>query len=150
MRVRLCPIGSISNPFIDSVPDGWETVPSRIILDEKWLPALDGIGAFSHLFILFWLSRIPQRSIQLQVHPQGRQDLPLVGMLATRTPYRPNPIGLQVVELLSVEHSVLTVRGLDALDGSPVVDIKPYLPRGDAIPQARTPDWLQKLWSQRP
>ena len=73
--------------------------------------------------------------------------MPLVGALATRTPRRPNPIGVTTVELLGREGNVLTVLGLDAYDGTPVLDVKPYLARGDLIPEPVIPEWLQQLWA---
>jgi len=149
VEIRLQPIGSVDNQFLERIPEGWETALTQIVIDPQWLPALYGIEQFSHLIVLFWLDRIPEQGIELQVHPENRQDVPLVGLFATRTPYRPNRIGLQVVELVSRQASILSVRGLDALHGSPVVDIKPYLPRGDCVPAARTPAWLDKLWAER-
>jgi tRNA (adenine37-N6)-methyltransferase len=80
----------------------------------------------------------------LKIHPRGRTDMPLVGLYATRTNLRPNQIGLTVVELLKVEGSTLTVRGLDAYDGSPVLDVKPY-DSWDSKPDARVPEWRNKL-----
>ncbi|MGQ9493761.1 MAG: tRNA (N6-threonylcarbamoyladenosine(37)-N6)-methyltransferase TrmO [Anaerolineae bacterium] len=148
MYAQFEPIGVIKNQFLDHVSDGWESALHQIILAEKWTPALDGIEEFSHLYILFWLHAI-KGEVSLHVHPENRQDLPAVGLFATRTPYRPNPIGLQVVELISHEENVLTVRGLDALNDSPVLDIKPYLPRGDSIAEAKIPDWLKKLWAEK-
>jgi len=147
MHIKLKPIGLVRNEFEDTIPHGWRESLSHIIVAEKWSPALDGLEGFSHLFILFWLHRIREQA-PLHVHPQKRQDLPVVGLFATRTPVRPNPIGLQIVELVSRKENVLTIRGLDALNESPVLDIKPYLPRGDSIPQARIPHWLEVLWSE--
>jgi tRNA-Thr(GGU) m(6)t(6)A37 methyltransferase TsaA len=144
MQIRLKAIGVVQNEFADEIPEGWETALHRIVLDPQWTPALEGIDQFSHLYVLFFLHGIHGK-IQLHVHPQKRQDLPEEGLFATRTPWRPNPIGLQVVELISRAGNVLTVRGLDALNGSPVLDIKPYLPRGDAVVEARTPEWLRRL-----
>ena len=146
MTIRLEPIGMLRNECGDRISKGWETKEAQIIINEKWLPALEGVEGFSHLIILFWLHRIPREGVKPKTHPQGRQDLPLVGIFATRTPYRHNPIGLQVVEFVSREANVLTIRGIDALDGSPILDIKPYLPRGDAIAETRLPAWLRKLW----
>ena len=114
MTVQMEPIGKIRNEFEDSIPEGWEEALAHIVLDEEYLPALEGVEAFSHLIILFWLHGIPREGLDLKTHPQGRQDLPLVGIFATRAPYRPNPIGVQVVELVSREGNVLTVRGIDA------------------------------------
>jgi tRNA-Thr(GGU) m(6)t(6)A37 methyltransferase TsaA len=146
MTVCLEPIGTLKNDFSVAIPQGWESRRAQVVVDERWLPALDGVEEFSHLIILFWLHRIPREGIELTTHPQGRQDLPSVGIFATRTPYRPNPIGLQVVELESREGNVLTIRGIDAYDGSPVLDIKPYLARGDSVSDTAIPAWLRKLW----
>jgi tRNA-Thr(GGU) m(6)t(6)A37 methyltransferase TsaA len=147
MQIKLKPIGVVQNEFREAIPDGWETALHRIVLDPQWAAALEGIEEFSHVYILFWLHGI-HGEIQLHVHPENRADLPEVGIFATRTPWRPNPIGLQVVELVSREGNVLTVRGLDALNGSPVLDVKPYLPRGDAVAGARTPEWLRRLFEK--
>jgi len=149
VTIELEPIGVVINDFEERVPKGWEAVPAQIIVSEKWVPALDSIDEFSHLIILFWLDRIPRDGIPLQIHPQRCQELPLVGLFATRTPARPNPIGVQVVELLSRQGNVITVRHLDALNNSPILDIKPYLPRGDSVPNAITPAWVEKLAKKR-
>ena len=145
MQIRLKPIGVVQNEFVEAVPEGWETALHRIVLDPQWTAALEGIEEFSHLYILFWLHGI-HGEVKPRVHPENRADLPEVGIFATRTPWRPNPIGLQVVELVAREANVLTVRGLDALNGSPLLDVKPYLPRGDAVAGARTPEWLRRLF----
>jgi len=148
MTIELQPIGVVHNQFGASVPDGWETALHRIIVESRWTPALKGLDGFSHIYVLFWLHGI-EGDISQHVHPENREDLPAVGLFATRTPRRPNPIGLQVVELVSKRGNVLKVRGLDALDGSPVIDLKPYLPRGDSVVDARTPAWIRKLWADR-
>jgi tRNA-Thr(GGU) m(6)t(6)A37 methyltransferase TsaA len=120
-------------------------IRAEIVLDEDLAPALDGIEDFSHLFVLFWLHRVPPEETQRRkVHPRGRTDLPLVGVLATRGRSRPNPIGLAVVELLGRSGSVLQVRGLDAYDGTPVLDIKPY-DSYDVVPHPRVPAWWVQL-----
>jgi tRNA-Thr(GGU) m(6)t(6)A37 methyltransferase TsaA len=145
VTIELAPIGVIKNPFQDRIPKGWETVEARIVVNDEWAAALDGVEEFSHLIVLFWLDRIPRTNILLHLHPQGCDDLPLVGLFATRTPSGPNPIGMQVVELLERSGNVLTVRHIDALNGSPVLDIKPYLPRGDCVRGAVTPQWVCQL-----
>lgn len=149
MTIEVSPIGVIKNPFHERIPKGWETVKARIVVNEEWAAALDGVEEFSHLIVLFWLDRISRDSILMRLHPQGCHELPLVGLFATRTPARPNPIGMQVVELLNRKGNVLTVRHIDALDGSPVLDIKPYLPRGDCVLDTVTPAWVQELASRR-
>lgn len=145
MTIELKPIGVVKSEFEERVPKGWETALASIIVRERWAPALDGVEEFSHLIILFWLNRIPHSAIHLHIHPQQSDDLPLVGLFATRTPARPNPIGVQVVELVARKGNVLTVRHLDALNKSPVLDIKPYLPRGDSVVEATVPAWVENL-----
>lgn len=147
--MKLRPIGVVQNEFVDKVPPGWESAVQRLVIAEEWVEALEGIEEFSHLWVLFWLHGI-RGPIKRRVHPEDRQYLPEVGIFATRTPWRPNPIGLQAVELLGREGNVLIIRGLDALNGSPIVDIKPYLPRGDAMPEAHVPAWLHRLWAEPP
>jgi len=142
------PIGRVCNdvPGLDAQ---WEDVTSQIVIDEKWTPALEGLEEFSHIIVLTWLHRQPRREPdEPHTHPQGRLDLPAVGLFATRSPRRPNPIGVTVVPLLARQGNVLTVRGLDAADGTPVLDLKPYLERGDRIDGSRTPAWIRKLWSE--
>ncbi len=128
----------------------WEDVTSQIVLDEVWTPALDGLDEFSHIIVLTWLHHQPRRGPEEPyTHPENRLDLPAVGLFATRTPRRPNPIGVTVVPLLARDGNVLTVQGLDAADGTPVLDIKPYLERGDRIEQPRSPEWIRKLWADQ-
>jgi tRNA (Thr-GGU) A37 N-methylase len=78
------------------------------------------------------------------VHPRGRLDLPLTGIFAVRTMLRPNPIGLTVVELVKVTGNVLTIKGLDAFDGTPILDLKPMDP-WDSVENLRVPEWWKKL-----
>ncbi len=122
---------------------------SEIFLDCELVEALEGISGFSHVFILFWLHRISKKSrTTLKVHPRGRRNLPLLGVFATRTNLRPNPIGLTLCELVKAEGNVLTVRGLDAFDGTPVLDVKPY-DSWDCAPNATMPDWWTKLEAEK-
>jgi tRNA-Thr(GGU) m(6)t(6)A37 methyltransferase TsaA len=117
---------------------------SQIHLQKDLIEGLEGIAEFSHLFVLFYLNQItPEQRAILKVHPRGRMDLPLLGVFATRTMLRPNPIGLTLVELVKVEDNVLTVRGLDAYDGTPVLDVKPY-DSWDSAKDFKVPDWMKK------
>jgi tRNA-Thr(GGU) m(6)t(6)A37 methyltransferase TsaA len=147
-EIALKPIGIIRTKAVgDEVRD--KTHLSEILIDCELQPSLKGITGFSHVFVLFWLHQITatQRKT-LKVHPRGRRDLPLLGVFATRTNLRPNPIGLTLCELVKVEHNVLTVRGLDAYDGTPVVDVKPY-DSWDCAQTARMPEWWMKLENER-
>jgi tRNA-Thr(GGU) m(6)t(6)A37 methyltransferase TsaA len=123
--------------------DGLREVVSEVIIDSECEEALDGLEDFSHIYVLFYLHEV-DRPFKTKIHPTGNPELPLVGAFATRTPNRPNPIAQSLVKLLSRKGNILTVEGLDAFDGSPVLDIKPftYCPRGDEV---KVPDWIEKL-----
>ena len=121
---------------------------SELILDEDLIEYLDGIEGFSHIMVVYWAHQIPKEGrYHPKVHPGGRKDSPLVGVFATRSPARPNPICVTTAELLERKGNILKVRGLDAVDGSPLVDIKPHLPSYDAPSNVRLPDWVKALTS---
>jgi tRNA-Thr(GGU) m(6)t(6)A37 methyltransferase TsaA len=107
---------------------------------------LDGIEGFSHIWIVWWLDRFESPPESPCVHPERREELPLVGFFATRSPHRPCPLAMTSVRLLGRQGRRLYVEGLDAYEGTPVLDIKPYLRRGDLIPEATVPEWLEQLW----
>jgi tRNA-Thr(GGU) m(6)t(6)A37 methyltransferase TsaA len=117
-------------------------------IDTDWAGALDGIEEFSHIWVVWWLDRSPPGAEldSLQVRPEGRAEMPLRGIFATRSPRRPNPIAMTPVRLLERKGTMLTVAGLDAFEGTPIIDLKPYIRRGDLVPEATTPDWLKELW----
>ena len=118
---------------------------SEITIQKGLTKALEGIEEFSHVFVLFYMHQVSAKDKKaLKVHPRGRMDLPLVGLFATRTPLRPNPVGLALVELLKRRENVLVVQGLDAFDGTPVLDLKPY-DNWDAVVNIRIPEWRKKL-----
>lgn len=144
---RFRPIGTVRNDVVDPAEVEWDTLISRLELDPSLLPALEGIEAFSHLIVLFVFHRSPATPPPLQVRPERRDDMPLLGVFSTRSPRRPNPLGMTVVRLLAREGTCLTVQGLDALDGTPILDIKPYLLRGDRIAAPTVPGWLEQLWT---
>lgn len=147
-KIVLNPIGFVRTQAIgDEVRD--KTRLSEIHLNNKLNPALEGIAGFSHIFVLFWLHETKgMEREKLRVHPRGRRDMPLVGVFAARSRYRPNPIGLTLCELVKVEGNVLTIRGLDAFDGTPVLDLKPY-DSWDCAPDAKMPEWWMKLERER-
>jgi tRNA-Thr(GGU) m(6)t(6)A37 methyltransferase TsaA len=148
--LRVTPIGRVSKGRGRGTPnDSWEEAESEIEIDAAWADALDGIEEFSHVWVVWWLDESENPPDALRVHPQRRQDLPLVGLFATRSPQRPNPIALTAVRLVRREGTTLTVSGLDAFEGSPVLDLKPYLRRGDLIADARQPLWLERVWQER-
>ncbi len=145
--ISVKPIGRVRNSVRQMRREGWESVVSEIILEPKHEEALEGVEDYSHLLILFWLSRLgrPDREMK-KVHPKSRRDLPCVGVFATRTQYRPNPVGLTLVKLMGREKNILRVRGLDAVNGTPVIDIKPPSPHQEYPARVRLPAWYYRLW----
>jgi len=142
-RIVLRPIGYVKTDAVGNEVKDRNRI-SQIVLHEDLIEALDGVDGFSHVFVLFWLNKVTDQPRALKFHPRGREDMPLLGVFALRTNQRPNPIGLTLVELLKVEGNVLTVRGLDAYNGTPVLDIKPF-DSWDNAKNARVPDWWIKL-----
>jgi tRNA-Thr(GGU) m(6)t(6)A37 methyltransferase TsaA len=143
--ILLDPIAWVKNGVKDPGHHEWTQVESELVFNPGFDDALDGLDDFSHITVLFWMHRSPAWDITTsKIHPQRRTDLPLVGVLATHSPYRPNPLGMTIVRLLERRGNVLKVSGLDAIDGTPVVDIKPFFP-GDEATEARVPDWVFQL-----
>lgn len=116
---------------------------SRVKIFPEFCVGLEGLNNFSHITILYWfhLRDNEEERRTLRVVPRRHPEAPQVGVFASRSPSRPNPIGLCVVELTKIEDCTLLVRGLDALEGSPIIDIKPYIPRTDSVSDARVPKW---------
>lgn len=143
-RIELNPIGFVKTSATEEQIKHRKAI-SEIIILEDLSEALTGVEDYSHLIVIFWMHEIRKLTgTKLKVHPQGRIDLPMVGIFATRTPDRPNQIGLTVVELLKRKKNILKVKGLDALDGTPVLDIKPFDPL-DTAEDLRLPAWWKKL-----
>lgn len=118
---------------------------SEIVIDEDLDGILDGIEDFSHILVLYWAHQAPEESRKIKkVHPMGRKENPLTGVFATCSPARPNPILLTAVKLLAREGNVLKVQGLDAIDGSPVIDVKPYVRSYQVSEEVRMPWWMEK------
>jgi len=136
-------IGVVRNHVRESRPHGWEDVRSDIILRDDLEVALDAIDGFSHVIVVFHMDRIPEDAQSLTIVVGNETPPPERGVLVTRSQLRPNPIGVSVVPVLHRRKGVLRVRGLDALDGSPVLDLKPYLPAHDAVPGATLPAWAR-------
>lgn len=116
---------------------------SVICIYPEYCPGLLGVEGFSHLIVLYWMHlRDDERNRgTLRVTPGKHGRSPLTGVFACRSPSRPNPIGLTVVKLEAVDGCRLRVSGLDAFEGSPIVDIKPYLHHSNTVPDAMTPEW---------
>ncbi len=129
--------------FVGVVESAEEEGISRVRIFDDFYDGLKGLNTFSHLFILYWfhLREEEEERKVLKVVPKRHPGAPEVGVFASRSPSRPNPIGLCVVELVKIEKNTLFVKGLDAFEGSPVIDIKPYIPKADAFPNAVVPQW---------
>ena len=148
--VMVRPIGIVRNGVRQSRPDGWAGVRSDIILRDDLSDALDGIEGYSHLIVVFAFDRVPESEQRPRVRPLGDPRIPEQGVLATRSQVRPSPIGVSVVSLVRRRHNILRVVGLDAIDGTPVLDIKPYFPNYDAVPDAGIPDWARAIATESP
>ena len=137
------PIGVVRNNVHERY-EGWESVRSDLIFRDDLLDALDGIEGYSHVIVVFHLHAVPdEQRTTGRIHPRGDPQYPLQGVLATRSQRRPNAIGVAVVPLLRRRRNVLRVRGLDAINGTPLLDIKPYIPHYDSVADARVPDWVK-------
>jgi tRNA-Thr(GGU) m(6)t(6)A37 methyltransferase TsaA len=143
---RVRPIGWVRSPISEPVDEGWASVESSIVIEPEFRPGLRGLAEFSHLIIVTFLHRAsfdPAR--HLVRRPRGLAEMPEVGIFAQRAKDRPNPLGVTCVPIVAVEEESVRVRGLDAIDGTPVLDIKPYFQQFDSPGSARVPDWVTRL-----
>ncbi len=141
--IQCQPIGTIKSPVTKMSQGDWGKVRSEIHLDNRYAEGLKGLEEFSHIIVVFFLDRASfDPSQHLLRRPRGQQDASKVGLFAQRTKYRPNPIGVSTVELISIEDNVVAVKGLDALTDTPVLDLKPYMPAFDKVEGARVPEWV--------
>ena len=141
--VTFTPIGVVRCDFSEpSDPKEMRTALSTLVIDEEYLEALEGLENFRHIMVIYHIHRA--LGYDLKVHPMGDEALAKRGLFATRTPRRPNPIGLTVVEVLSIRENEIAVTGLDALNESPILDIKPYEEHFDnpmGVEAERDPDY---------
>jgi tRNA-Thr(GGU) m(6)t(6)A37 methyltransferase TsaA len=141
-------IGIVRNEIKRVLPasSDWGKIVSHIVIDSALTEALDGLEGFSHIIVLYWMHGVAVvGQVPTKVHPMGRQELPAVGLFATRSPHRPNPVGKATVRLLQCLGNTLKIEGLDAIDGTPVIDIKPYIPGYDSVTNAEIPQWMTNL-----
>ena len=144
--MNLEPIGTVHAPVTAQVDENWGDVVSEIHLNDALAAGLLGIETFSHALIIFYMHEAEfTPATDLVRRPRGRADLPETGIFAQRAKHRPSPIGLTAVRVLGHDGSVLRVQGLDAIDGTPVLDIKPYVPVFDRIEAAATPAWIDEI-----
>jgi tRNA (adenine37-N6)-methyltransferase len=147
-QLELSPIGMVRSPIAEPIDDVWGRVQSRIDLDpSRYTPdCLAGLADFSHVEVVFLFHLVKESEIVSgSRHPRNRFDWPKVGIFAQRGKNRPNRIGVSICRLLRVENLSLEVAGLDAIDGTPVLDIKPYMREFAARGEIREPAWAQEL-----
>ena len=147
-EISMQPIGWVRSQITETVDDQWGGLVSTIELDETAysLESLRGLDEFSHVQVLFYMHRAaPEKLLTGSKHPRERQDWPRVGIFAQRAKDRPNHIGLSTCRLVRVEGTRIWLAELDAIDGTPVLDIKPYMnefgPRG----VVKQPSWSEEL-----
>jgi tRNA-Thr(GGU) m(6)t(6)A37 methyltransferase TsaA len=149
--ITLHPIGVVRSPVNDPARDQfWGGVVSTIELDpaEVSPEATSGLDQFSHVVVVFHLHQVAAEQVERATrHPRGREDWPKVGILAQRAKKRPNRIGVSNCPLLKVDGLRLTVQNLDAFDGTPVLDVKPYLAEFGPRGELREPKWSRELMS---
>ena len=138
------PIGFVSSAEHDAARQEWSRVRSQVRLRDGLKAALLGLEDYSHVIVIGWLDQIPQELRErLQAYPAGDDRLPLQGALALRGGARPNPIAVTVCRLERIEDGTLYLEGLDLVDGTPILDVKPYIAHYDAVPKAKLPKWAR-------
>jgi len=152
MKIELTPIAYVKNARKEVTDDYWEAIISEITLAENIIEqSLDGIEAFSHLEVIFYMDKVSdKKAIAQHRHPRNDTNLPKLGTFAQRNKNRPNKIGLTTVELLERKGKTLKVKNLDAIDGTPILDIKPVMkefePKGDIRQPAWTKVIMKNYW----
>jgi tRNA-Thr(GGU) m(6)t(6)A37 methyltransferase TsaA len=141
--VSMRPIGVVRNAERELSSQDWREVRSDLIFRDDLMGALDGLETWSHIIVVCAFNRLPEEHLgKTHIVPMDDPRNPVQGILATRSQLRPNPIGVSVVSLLRRRRNILRVKGLDAIDGTLILDVKPYIPGYDDVSDARVPDWL--------
>lgn len=143
MEIKLEAIGFAKNSIKEPRLGNFSDEVSEITVDEKFTDALNGIEDYSHVIIVYWMDKIKEQVVTHR--PQGNPEVPIVGIFACRCPQRPNPIAISTVKLLKRDKNRIEVLGLDILDGTPIIDIKPYWPQYDKVEKEKIPAWVDKL-----
>jgi tRNA-Thr(GGU) m(6)t(6)A37 methyltransferase TsaA len=133
-RFYIFPVGTIKK----------ENEDARIEIDEAYRDALLGLEDFSHITVLYWFHEndTPEKRKTMQVHPRKNKQNPLRGVFATHSPLRPNLIALSICKIRSIKDTTIFIEKIDAFDGSPVIDIKCYIPSSKLGSDIRLPDWV--------
>ncbi|WP_198042674.1 SAM-dependent methyltransferase [Oceanobacillus sp. AG] len=150
-NIVIKPIGTVHCLRTEEIDDHWGSVVSKIKLDSDQFDeqALIGLNDFSHCEVVFFMNRVPECKIEKGArHPRNRTDLPKRGIFAQRSKNRPNRIGVSRCRIVKVEDLTVVVQALDAIDGTPVIDIKPYLKEFAPIGEVYQPEWTKDLMSR--
>lgn len=144
---ELEPIGLVRGGRVEPDDDDWGSVEAQIVLHDRFGPeALQGLETFSHAWVIFVFDRIDPAKVNTGARrPRGNPAWPEVGIFAQRGSPRPNRLGLTSVEVMGVEGRALKVRGLDAIDGTPVLDIKPHMTGFEPRGAIREPGWVGEI-----
>lgn len=146
MTLCVRPIGVVRSPVVEGRDEAWGSIVAELHLDAALAAGLTGIEQFSHLLVVYWMHQATFAvGADLVRRPRGRQDMPETGIFAQRAKHRPVPIGVTAVRLLARRDAIVEVQGLDAIDGSPILDIKPYFPQFDGVESPTVPDWVDRL-----
>jgi tRNA-Thr(GGU) m(6)t(6)A37 methyltransferase TsaA len=148
MSIEIRPIGYVRGGRTDPIDDDWGDVEAVIELDAAQFDpdVTAGLDAFSHLDVVYVFHLVDDAKIETRArHPRNNTDWPLVGIFAQRAKGRPNRIGVTTCEIVAVDGLRITVRGLDAIDGTPVVDLKPYMLEFAPRSEGREPAWAREL-----
>jgi tRNA (adenine37-N6)-methyltransferase len=145
--ITLTPIGVVRSARVELNDDCWGEVRARIEVSDDFSPeCLDGIEEFSHVEVIFFFDRVPEDSIERGArHPRGNPDWPKVGIFTQRGKSRPNRLGTTIARLVGREGQALIVEGLDAVEGTPVIDIKPVMAEFLPRTEIRQPQWSHEL-----
>ena len=146
MEVVLKPIATVKNSRTEPIDDHWETVIAEIELADH-IPdeAFENISDFSHLEIIYYFDKVKPEDIVFSGKPRGNTNYPLVGIFGQRKKDRPNTIGLCTVELLEHKGRTIKVKFLDAIDGTPILDIKPVFKEFEPSKEIIQPNWVSDL-----
>jgi len=145
-EVKLKPIGHVLSSVTERMHENWGEIKSKIILNPEHTGALLGLENFSHAIIVTYLNEAKyEKEKHLQRRPRNLETMPKVGIFSQRAKDRPNPIGITAVEIISIGDDYLEIKGLDAINETPVLDIKPYYPQYDKRDSARVPEWVDRL-----
>ena len=142
-EIRFKAIGVVRNEIKKRGRHDTGGIVSEIVIDPALTEALDNLDEFSHIIVIYFIHQ-SHRPAPMKVHPRYSKEITPVGVFASRSPDRPNPLGKTTVKLLERRDNVLKVQGLDAIDGTPVIDIKPYIPGLDSVDDARVPRWMTR------